>query len=209
MTDNIRTIIFAVVLGIVCSLVLATVSRFTTPYREANEKAEKVRNFLSALGVPVDPRSDSKTLLAIFDKNVVVREIGNLTLYEYVPETSDSGKVVAYAVPFAGSGVWGPIRGVLALEPDLYTIRGIRFYQQEETPGLGGEIGSDWFLEQFPGKKIVSRTGEPGFRILKPGTAADENSVDAITGATMTSDRVQTILDRLAIQLRQALNDEP
>ena len=65
------------------------------------------------------------------------------------------------AVPFSGSGVWGPIEGVLALEPDMQTIRGVRFYKQEETPGLGGEIASDWFQAQFKGKTLVSAAGDP------------------------------------------------
>ena len=43
MRDNVHTIVFAVVLGLVCSVLLAATGRFTTPYREANEKAEEVR----------------------------------------------------------------------------------------------------------------------------------------------------------------------
>ncbi|HEB32063.1 MAG TPA: hypothetical protein ENI15_14530, partial [Spirochaetes bacterium] len=65
MRDNARTIVFATVLGIVCSLVLAASSQFTAPYRKANEKAEKVRNFLSALEINIEPQWDSKTLLEV------------------------------------------------------------------------------------------------------------------------------------------------
>ena len=119
--------------------------------------------------------------------------LGELELYEYAPQ--GAARPVGVAVPLAGMGLWGPVRGVLALEPDLKTIREVRFYQQEETPGLGGEIGSRWFQEQFSGKRIVSDDGKPGFRILKPGGATDSNSVDGITGATMTSARVAKILD--------------
>lgn len=196
MRDNARTILFAAVLGIICSIMLAGANLFTAPYRLANEKAEEVRNFLAALEVPVSAEADSKTLLEIFNRDIKVLELGKLTLYEYRPEKSE--KPIALAVPFSGSGLWGPVKGVLALEPDLLTIRGVRFYQQEETPGLGGEIGSDWFQEQFKGKEIVSGDGKPGFRVLKSGGTADRNSVDGITGATMTSDRVQTMMNNLA-----------
>ena len=204
MRDNVRITVFASVLGLVCSLLLVGANSFTAPYRQANEKAEEVRNFLSALDVPVDSEADSKTLLEVFNQNVRVRKLGKLTLYEYVPADSASERPVSVAVPFSGSGLWAPIEAVLALEPDLRTIRGIRFYKQEETPGLGGEISSDWFQEQFKGKEMVSSAGEPGFRILKPGSSHDKNSVDGITGATMTSDRVQTMLDGLA----KALGEE-
>jgi Na+-transporting NADH:ubiquinone oxidoreductase subunit C len=107
-------------------------------------------------------------------------------------------------VPFTGPGLWGQIHGILALEPDLQTIRGVRFYRHEETPGLGGEISAAWFLEQFPGRKLVGEDGTPGFRIPKPGGAKGApNAVDGISGATMTCDRVQDMLDGLAKQLAE------
>jgi Na+-transporting NADH:ubiquinone oxidoreductase subunit C len=95
-------------------------------------------------------------------------------------------------------GLWGVIKGVLALQPDLQTIKGISFYQQEETPGLGGEIGSEWFAKQFVGKRILSGSGAPGFRVLRPGASPGPNEVDGISGATMTSNRVQLMLDSLS-----------
>jgi Na+-transporting NADH:ubiquinone oxidoreductase subunit C len=197
--DSVRTLVFASVLGIVCSLLLAAVNLYTAPYRKANEDAEEVQNILSVLKVPTEPDWDSKTLLEAFEKSVRVMDLGDLTLYENISDPSNPGEVVVVAVPFSGPGLWGPIKGVMSFEPDLLTIRGISFYQQEETPGLG--IGAEWFQKQFEGKEIVSGSGDPGFRILKPGSAADENSVDGITGATMTSERVQTIIDGLAKEL--------
>lgn len=206
MRDKVRTVIFSAVLGLVCSLLLVGANTLTAPYRKANERAEEVKNFLYALNVPVDRGADSKTLLAIFNKNIRVREVGSLSFYEYMPDKGPSAEPVAVAVSFSGAGVWGPIEGVIALEPDLITIRGIRFYKQEETPGLGGEIGSDWFQKQFDGKAIVSGRGEPGFNINRPGSPADRNSVDAITGATMTSDRVQQILNELSKKVAEVRN---
>lgn len=198
MRDSVRVIVFAAVLGIICSLFLVGATLFTAPYRRANERAEEVRNFLTVLGAPVEKSMDSKTLLQIFDRDVRVKKLGALTLLEYMPASSNSPKPAAVAMPFSGMGVWGPMKGVLALEPDLRTIRGISFYQQEETPGLGGEIAAEWFQKQFVKKEIVSGSGEPGFRVLKPGGTSGKNEVDGITGATMTSNRVQLILDNLA-----------
>jgi Na+-transporting NADH:ubiquinone oxidoreductase subunit C len=195
--DSIKTLVFASVLAIVCSALLATANLYTGPFRRANEKAEEVLNFLSVLDVSVDPAWDSQNLLEEFDKRIRVKQLGNLTIYENVSDPGSPGEPVTVAVPFSGPGLWGPIKGVLSLKPDLRTIRGIRFYQQEETPGLGGEIGAEWFQKQFEGKEIVSASNEPGFRIVKPGKDIDKNSVNGITGATMTSERVQMILDGL------------
>jgi len=197
MTNSGRIILFSVVLGLVCSALLAGVSYLTAPYRSANEKAEEVRNILSALDVPVSSAASEQELVQIFDSQVKERKLGTLPVYEYLPSGS-SGKPAGYAVPFDGAGLWGPVSGVLALKPDLQTIVGVRFFKQQETPGLGGEIASDWFQKQFVGKKIVATDGAPGFKVLKPEAQAGQNAVDGITGATMTSNRVETMMNKVA-----------
>jgi Na+-transporting NADH:ubiquinone oxidoreductase subunit C len=108
------------------------------------------------------------------------------------------GRLATAAFAFKGQGVWGQIEGFLALEPDLVTVAGVTFHKQEETPGLGGEIASDWFREQFRGKSIRGGPGggrgSPGIRIVKGGGASGPSEVDAITGATMTSQKVEDML---------------
>jgi Na+-transporting NADH:ubiquinone oxidoreductase subunit C len=192
-----RILVFSAILGLVCSTILAGVNYLTGPYRKANERAEEVRNILGALNVPLAPEADSNQLVKIFNRDIKQKKIGNLPVYEYAP-ASKGGKVVAYAVPFVGAGLWGPVSVVLALKPDMTTILGVRFYKQEETPGLGGEISSQWFQKQFVGKKIISSDGKPGFSVLKPETKAGPNAVDGITGATMTSSRVGIMLTNIA-----------
>jgi len=125
-----------------------------------------------------------------------VREEGDGERRRYVYAPAESGgKVLAVAIPFAGQGLWGPIRGFLALEPDLTTIRGFRIFQQEETPGLGGEIQSAEFGSQFRGKAIRDASGQPGLWVRRKGKAAGANELDGITGATMTCDKLTGILN--------------
>jgi len=133
------------------------------------------------LGIERRPRASSEELLAAYEKNVRERRCGDLLLYECA---DTGGNVQAVAVHFEGPGLWGPIKGFLALEPDMRTIRRVTFYEQEETPGLGGQIETKVFRSQFKGRRIISPTGEPGIK------------VDAISGATMTSDRVERMLNR-------------
>lgn len=97
------------------------------------------------------------------------------------------GKSVT-VVPVYGAGLWGPIWGYIALDEDLQTIVGAYFDHDSETPGLGAKIKDDpSFRVEFIGKK-VNVASDPVFSVVKVGTSADENSsVDAITGATMTS----------------------
>lgn len=201
MKDSLYTLFYAAAMATVCALLLASVGQFTAPYRQANAKAEEVRNILAVLQVPFEPRASSQELVEIFEKNIREQERGNLTLYVL---TSEEGTEEAVAVPFAGTGLWGPIKGFLALEADMRTIRGVTFYEQEETPGLGGEIAAPRFRNQFKGKVIEDETGAPGIRILRGGGTLKQNEVDAITGATMTSERVEQMINAA---IEQVLKD--
>lgn len=201
MKQALHTVVFAVVLGVTCSLLLVGASSFTRPYRQANEKGEEVRNILAALGAPVSPGTSVEDLLQRFERDVREVTRAGSRVYQYVPD--GTARHVAVAIPFQGPGVWGPIEGVLAMEPDLETIRGIRFYKQEETPGLGGEIASDWFQSQFQGKSVRAADGTVNLRVRKAGEPGGRNAVDAITGATMTSERVETMLNTTARRLQE------
>jgi Na+-transporting NADH:ubiquinone oxidoreductase subunit C len=191
--NNVYTLFYAGVLGTVCSLLLTAAASFTKPYQQANAKAEKNRNILGVLAVQYPPGASSQELLKIFEDNVRQEQLGKLEIYRYVPP-KDSGADETAAVGFEGPGLWGPVKGFLALGKDMRTIRGITFYEQEETPGLGGEIASDWFREQFVGKSIVDAAGKPGI-IISSSEPEASNKVDAISGATMTCDKVQAMLN--------------
>ncbi len=201
MKNNTKILIFAACLGIICSSILTAANFYMAPFREANEKAEEIINLFAVLSVPHEPQADANALVKIFDENIHSKTVEDVLLYEYVLQSSGVEKVAGIAVFFNGAGLWGPVKGVLALEPDLVTIKGISFYQQEETPGLGGKIGSPAFQKQFIKKKLISENGQPGFIIAKPGKASAINAVDGISGASMTSDSVQVMLDALAKQI--------
>ena len=96
-----------------------------------------------------------------------------------------SGRTV---IPVYGAGLWGPVWGYIAFEPDLHTIAGAYFDHEGETPGLGAKIKDEpWFREKFAGK-TVEWGDKPAFRLEKNAEASGAaNAVDAITGATMTS----------------------
>ncbi len=189
-----QSVVFAAVLGIVCAALMTAMTRFTGPYREANEKAEKVRAVLSVLNVPVSEKAAAGDLLKVFESNVREARDGDRHSYVYAPAES-GGKVLAIAIPFEGQGLWGPIAGFLALEADMTTIRGFQIFHQEETPGLGSDIALPGFGAQFRGKSIRDSSGRPGLWVRKKGNASGANEVDGITGATMTCDKLTKILN--------------
>lgn len=202
---NAYTLGYAAALGAACALLLTGVASFTAPYRTANADADRKRNILAVLEVPFPDKASSEELVDIFEKNVSEETSGELEIYRYVPSDDSEGKETV-AVLLEGPGLWGPIRGFLALDTDMRTIRGITFYEQEETPGLGGEIAADWFLKSFVGKKIVDASGQPGIIIKGGGETNAVNEVDTISGATMTCDKVQELLNNVIEKIVQESN---
>jgi Na+-transporting NADH:ubiquinone oxidoreductase subunit C len=191
MKGSIYTLVYAAVLGTVCALVLTFAASFTAPYKKANAEAEEVKNILLALNVSVPDEASSEELVEIYKENVQEVERGSITTYVYTPSANNDG---AIAMRFAGPGLWGPIKGFLALDPKITKILGITFYEQEETPGLGGEIVKPSFRDKFVGLLIRDEAGNPGI-IIKNGGEAAANKVDGISGATMTCDKVQEMLN--------------
>jgi len=180
---------------------LTAAAKFTEPYRESNSKAEKMRNILEVLSVPFDENSAPQKLEKVFEKNVKHKEDGPLERYGYLqPGATNVFKTLAF--PFEGPGLWGPIKGFLSLKNDLKTIQSISFYEHEETPGLGGEITADWFRNQFNGKSIIGPDGQPGIKIVQNGASKD-NEVDAISGATLTSQKVEKMLNTVIKQINK------
>jgi Na+-transporting NADH:ubiquinone oxidoreductase subunit C len=191
MKGNVYTLFYAAVLGTVCAMVLTFAASFTAPYKKANAEAEEVKNILLALNVSIPDKASSEQLVEIYKKNVQEQKRGDITTYVYAPSTNNDG---AIAMRFAGPGLWGPIKGFLAMDPKITKIQGITFYEQEETPGLGGEIVKPLFRDKFVGLMIRDEAGNPGI-IIKSGGEAAANKVDGISGATMTCDKVQEMLN--------------
>jgi len=114
-----------------------------------------------------------------------------------------NNRVVRYAVPISGYGLWSTIYGVMALDADGETVVGVSFYQHGETPGLGGECSKPWFQNSFQGKKIVDRNGQfVSVGVLK-GKVVDsvsvqsrDNFVDGMSGATITSLGINKFIHR-------------
>ena len=105
-----------------------------------------------------------------------------------------------YVVPVRGMGLWGPIWGNIAFESDFNTIAGATFDHKGETPGLGAEINTDWFENEFNGKTIFDDQGNfVSVKVVKGGVENSsipaDHGVDAISGGTITSDGVSAMLE--------------
>lgn len=104
---------------------------------------------------------------------------------------SEDGELERFVVPAHGYGLWSTMYAFIALEADANTVADIAYYQHAETPGLGGEIENDRWQSQWEGKKIYDEGGDVAFRLVRGGASSDDpHGVDALAGATLTSNGV-------------------
>ncbi|MEE9397895.1 MAG: Na(+)-translocating NADH-quinone reductase subunit C [Methylococcales bacterium] len=111
--------------------------------------------------------------------------------YAKVYLLKEGDEINAVILPVHGYGLWSTMYGFLAVEGDGQTVIGINFYDQAETPGLGGEIVNPNWRALWKGKEVYNENGEPVLGLIKGtvDTSRDEavNQVDGLAGATLTS----------------------
>ncbi|MFT4993947.1 MAG: Na+-transporting NADH:ubiquinone oxidoreductase subunit C [Paraglaciecola sp.] len=105
-----------------------------------------------------------------------------------------SGSVSRIVLPVHGSGLWNLMYGMLAIDNDGNTVRELVYYDQKETPGLGGEIQNPQWKALWNGKKLF-KDGDVAIKVKKGAAADNLYAVDALSGATLTSNGVQNTLD--------------
>ncbi|MGY8749975.1 MAG: Na(+)-translocating NADH-quinone reductase subunit C [Pirellulales bacterium] len=107
---------------------------------------------------------------------------------------SVDGKPELYVFPVRGNGLWSLMQGYLAVKPDFQTVVGLTFYQQAETPGLGGEVQNPDWKALWIDKKIYE-DGAVKLAVIKGNKPGNDYGVDALSGATITSNGVTNMID--------------
>ncbi len=210
MSNRIKSILFAAILCVVCSVILTAGSTGLQRFQEKNMLIDKHRNILRSVGlIEQNQKYSSEKIESMYTELIkplwidpdgrLIEESQRgekaLPLYVYLKE----GNIEAYIVPFNSRGLWGKIQGYLAIENDGSTISGFTVYKHSETPGLGGEIEKAWFQKNWVGKKIVDRSGEFVSVSIAKGAVQDmirpekqPHFVDGISGATLTGKYLTT-----------------
>jgi len=169
--------IYSTVLVAIVAVILSVVSVSLKPLQERNQRVETKQMLLRTIGVE-STKDNAEDLYA--------QHIMETQLPDGKPYFSFDGGVV---IPLRGTGLWGPIWGYMALDPEG-NVLGAVFDHKGETPGLGGEISTDKFAARFVGKKMDTQP----IQLKKHADKEDKYQVDAISGGTMTSNGVTAML---------------
>lgn len=129
------------------------------------------------------------------ENNAGIKRLPNDALIYQVK--NDAGEVEMVVLPIEGLGLWGTLYGFLALDADTTTIRGLAYYKDKETPGLGGEVENPKWQALWKGRQAYDDNWQPKIQVIKGQAgppAEDPYEVDGLSGATITSRGVTNML---------------
>jgi len=219
---NAYTIIYASVMVIIVAFLLAFVASSLKPTQDANEANDKKSQILAALGVDKDSQYDVQAKYKELIRNdrvygnnpaapakngeqadqdgfkVPNKELSPTNRPLYIAEVDGQ---IKYVIPMTGAGLWGGIWGYVALDDDCETVFGTYFSHESETAGLGARITEKWFQDLFKGKKLhaADKPQEVALSVVKKGkegSLSPDNYVNAVTGATLTSNGVDEMIKK-------------
>jgi len=213
--SNTYTIVYSTVIVVVVAFLLAFVFQALKPAQDANVALDKKKQILNALNIRdlSDAEAAQKynqviTADEIIDTNARVIDKGTKggekAGFKLTSQDAKNGKLAVfvcnvngetkYVMPVYGMGLWGPISGFIALNADKNTVYGAYFNHESETAGLGAEIKDNraW-QEKFQNKKVSEGDGKIDLSVQKKVTDPT-TQVEAVTGATLTSNGVTNML---------------
>jgi Na+-transporting NADH:ubiquinone oxidoreductase subunit C len=186
-----NTLIVAIGVSLVCSILVASAAIILKPRQLKNEEEYRQRIILDVAGL-YDPGADLATLYSSIEERTTLLASGVEAPVYLVMDGARTKQVI---LPIQGVGLWSTMYGYLAVENDGNTVRGLRFYDHGETPGLGDQVDKPAWREQWQGKKLYGPDGAPRIEVVK-GPAPDDSEfeIDGLAGATLTGRGVSTFV---------------
>ena len=207
--------IFSSVMVVVVAVILSLAATLLQPRQLKNLEIEKKKSMLESINVPADRNNAEELYDKYIKESAVINSRGEVVpgtdafnvemkLEQKKPldqqnlavffATPDDGEKITI-LPLEGKGLWGPIWGYVSFKSDLNTVYGITFDHKGETPGLGAEINTSLFENQFKGMTIFENGAFVSVKVLKSNEQPIPNhSVDAISGGTITSKGLENML---------------
>lgn len=166
-------------IGVIAGGSLSLVNNWAAPRIAINQKAETERAIFL---VHLDGKKYEELKNAGFE------------VYKVFDEADSS---VGYSLVYSGNGFQGKIKLMIGLSDDINKITSIEVLEQSETPGLGTKILEPPYKDQYNG--LVTT---PAIKLVKGVEPSNPNEVQSITGATISSRAVVTIVNDGVAKLR-------
>ncbi|WP_315350502.1 NADH:ubiquinone reductase (Na(+)-transporting) subunit C [Hoylesella saccharolytica] len=210
------TLVYSTVIVVIVAFLLAFVFKALKPMQDVNVALDKKKQLLYALNVRnVDNAAAAEKYKQLIVADEIIDVNGKLInkgepggeKAGFTLNSADykAGKLALfvckvngqtkYIIPVYGMGLWGPINGFIALNDDKKTVYGAYFNHEGETAGLGAEIKDNIKWQKlFQGKKLFSNDNSKIALSVVKKVEDPTTQVDAVTGATLTSNGVSDML---------------
>jgi len=170
------------VVGMLSGLVLVFVYSYAMPKTKANVKTET-----------------EVAIKTIFPATDNIKKIDGKELFKVI---DSQGTLLGYAFGAEGNGYQGLIKLIIGVSPDLLTMKGMKVLESQETPGLGAEIANTPFLSQFDGLPLTHN-----IEYVKNQKPTKRYEIEAITGATISSRAVCSMINKKVAEVKKTLKD--
>ena len=210
------TLVYSTVIVVIVAFLLAFVFKALKPMQDVNVALDKKKQLLYALNVRnVDNAATAEKYKQLIVADEIIDVNGKLInkgepggeKAGFTLNSADykAGKLALfvcrvngqtkYIIPVYGMGLWGPINGFIALNDDKNTVYGAYFNHEGETAGLGAEIKDNIKWQKlFQGKKLFGNDNSKIALAVVKKVEDPTTQVDAVTGATLTSNGVSDML---------------
>ena len=216
-----NTLIVAIGLSLVCSVIVSSAAIALKPIQQKNEELFRQQIILDVAGL-MEPDADVNALFEAIETRIVDLESGDYvedvdtTEMLTIPRDIDlagigeraryiavylvlrDGALDQIILPVYGKGLWSTMYGYLSVSPDGNSTRGLQFYAHGETPGLGDQLDKEAWRAQWDSKELYGDSDEPQVRVIKglvpDGIAGEEHMIDGMSGATLTGNGITGLI---------------
>lgn len=181
----IKNCVALLVITLVAGLALSAVNEITkAPIAKAEEQARLEAYQTVYPGAELETPADIDTMLEGAQAAVEAAGLSGCTVSDILYANGENGERVGYIIAAVSpNGYGGDVSVAIGIEAASDTITGFSVLLNSETAGLGARCTEDEFTAQFAGKEATS------IEYVKGGGAAG-NQIDAISGATVTTNAV-------------------
>lgn len=197
--SSLRLVVSASLAGLISGLLLSGVYLWTLPAIQRNQAEALERAIFAVVPGAIRFRAEVErdgTLRAMASSDTPPEP--DQVIYRV--EGSD-GSLVGYAVPAKGPGFMDDITLLYGFDSAKRAVVGMQVLESRETPGLGDKITRDErFLANFSELAV-----DPAIEAVKAGKKTAAHQVDCITGATISSKAVVSIIHRSLTRWRELM----
>lgn len=185
---------------LIAGVALATVYEFTKDPIAAAELTERAEAYRTVFADAADFAADETADAAVKQAAALLADAGfaPISVSDALYALNATGERIGCVMTMQAKGYGGTIQFTMGVTADK-TVSGISILSHSETPGLGAHCTEESFYGQYTGKPAKT------FTVVKTG-AGDPNEIDAISGATITSNGITNAVNAGIWFAENALN---